>query len=313
LVYDERQHISVEVNDLDFTGRDVTLGSVSSVSVSRVVNAGEDGLELKLEPAGSIFVKASMFDLIADPRRLEAMVGSSLTKDNVAVVDLASGEKDAAETVGDNAGRALSTCSSVGRQSSNEGPDLHSGAVVLLIFELFGGRIPEEVGEPSDLQAKVSIGQSFGTNQCSAAAAIDPGSLNEKGKKNVENLANLGLKADQIAEALGEEADDVRRVMRRHGWNMEMSQKIPVLVKPGDLNQQSVIEVVLQDTKDKSFRTVAKGTMDLKKIVTSFNSRHSDILKCKYTGGDVDSPEVICELEVDVRMYALAPQDLHDR
>jgi len=133
------------------------------------------------------------------------------------------------------------------------------------------------------------------------AQQLDLGHVSQKGVKSIERLAAYGLKADEIAESLGEEEADVKRIMRKRRWNLEMPQKISVLALESDLSVTGSVDLLLHVKK----KPVARGSVPLRSILAAPNAKHSAVVSCMTT-----KTAVVARIELDMqfRMYALKPQ-----
>lgn len=170
----------------------------------------------------------------------------------------------------------------------------HTGAVAVLVCELFGGRIPSGIAAPAAVDLRCGIGKSTGFQRCAEAQKADPGTVGEKTQKSIEHLANLGLSAETIAQALGEDITEVQRIMRKRGWNLELLQKISVLLRPSDLSNATNIDVEIL-VKNKP---VATGTVSIQRILQSPTAKHSEVVQCHAKDRQV------VELDLECRFYA---------
>jgi hypothetical protein len=339
LLYDERQHISVSVFDIDLTGRSTNVGSALDVKASDIILAGQEGKWVDLLPQkgkarSQVLLKATVFDLHADPRLIEvhkfptlsskgATASSSCLRDPTfstltsspcrsqpPVPKSPQSQSAEAETEHDG--------SNVDDANTSQGTDdalslvgagniavtttREAGAVVLLACEIYGGRLMGDALTPKDLLLQVSVGEASGEKPCSEAPPTDPGTIGEKTQKTIERLAALSLTADVIAEAVGESAADVQRIMRKQGWNLECNQKICVLAHPSDLASATNISFTALTQKKKFF---GKGSLPLTRILQTTNARHSALVSLV---DEVGSPAI--DLDVELRMYALQEQKL---
>jgi len=175
----------------------------------------------------------------------------------------------------------------------------HAGAVVLLVCEVFGGRVPPDIVAPGAMEVRMNLGKAHASATCIEASKPDPGALGEKTQRSIERLAGMNLKAEAIAEALGEDLGDVERIMRRHGWNLECPQKLSALVHPEDLTSASNVHITAL-TKG---RKLAHGGVRLETILHHANARHSSVVSL------CDQGSPIMELDVEIRLFALAKQE----
>merc|ERR1711924_192111 len=177
LMYDERQHISAAILDVDFTGRAKVLGKIGTISIAEVLSAVSDGLWCDVEvstPATpsastgelpeppSLLLRAISFNLSSDMKKVEHFVESAPPVIGAAKSSLSSlSHSDVtAPTTGTNAtehvelqGAGDSFEASVlcgAHESAGENCD----SVALLVCQVFGGRLPPALAKPSDVDLR---------------------------------------------------------------------------------------------------------------------------------------------------------------
>lgn len=342
LVYDERQHVSAVVADLDFTGSVRVLGKLGAISIEDLLKTGASGLwhdlevitpapnpELSAHPA--LLLRAGLFDLNADMRKLESIVGSGSGEGAAAPVapgpSSGEGAASGAQSPTGPIIRGTSAASVVDGSMSREPVELQGrdasfsslgpccdpfaqigescDSVALLVCEVFGGRLPAALGPPSSADLRVSIGRSHGLRRATEVSPDDvPGVIADTKKWDViDKLAKHKLNTEQIALALGEEVMDVERVVRKRGQNLQCPQKITVLLRPQDLHGATDISIeVLQ--KDKP---VAVSTMPLKKVLST--SRHNEVLSFTTLSPEASETAEVAHLDIEVRLFALVQQE----
>jgi hypothetical protein len=320
LLYDERQHVSVSVYDLDLAGISYNIGSALDLKVSDIIIAGQDGKWVDLLPQkgkyrSQVLLKATAFDLIADPRKIEELQRSTTVQTTTVLSPKGLSSRHADPQT--NLEPPPQTPQDEEEVKETEGPDgidvqggpapvtttREAGAVVLLTCEVTGGRLWGDVVSPKDLVLKVNIGEASGEKPCSEAPKSEPGTMGEKQQKVIERLAAAHLTADVIAEALGETEAEVYRVMRKQGWNLECGQKICVMAHASDMASARHVTITANFIKKNRF--FGKGTVPLSRILETTNSRHSSVISLVDELGSI-----VLDIDVELRLYYLKEQPL---
>jgi phosphatidylinositol-3,4,5-trisphosphate 3-phosphatase/dual-specificity protein phosphatase PTEN len=313
LLYDERQTLNVSVFDIDLTGRSSNVGAVVDLKVADIIIAGPEGKWVDLLPQktsmrSQVLLKASVFDLTADPRQIEAYC-RKVTSSN----PVSPSEPTRAPTSPGAPGPTLQAQENAREEEAADGIDVkgnvalteaqrEAGTVVLLACEIFGGRLPGDTTLAKDVILRVSVGDAVGEQACAEAAKVDPGTMGDRTQKSIERLAAHSVTADVIAEALGESEADVNRIMRKQGWNLECSQKICVMAHPQDLSAATGVSVRAVGAKDKF---IGSGSVPLSSILQNTHARHSEVISLVDELGCI-----VLELDLEMRLYALNEQQL---
>lgn len=302
IVYDERQYVQIEIFDVDFASRSQSIGKVNNISVMEICETKDDGKWLQLtsgsgDITGEILIKVMLHDLYVNPTKLQSYVVEVQSLPDSRMESESVGQEALVdhEIVGSDDGDTAASYSCVATIIDN-----HAGAVAVLVVTVFGGICPPSLGSPSSLQMSASVGKAAAKQQCVNAKELNPGTLSEKAVKAVEKFAALGLTSDQIATALGEEANDVDRMVRKREWNIEVPQKINVLCHRSDLAGANQVLLNLQ----LKGRTVAQGKVPMSKLVShSYGNKYTDMveLQCSHGGGTVS-------LDMEIRFLALSSE-----
>lgn len=315
------------VNDVDFTGRVKTLGkSISALRISDLVAEGEKGVWLDLVPdtdtrqdvgvsAPQILLRGKLFKLRVDPHLIEEYCSSSygqILEKQLSTQSMAqqrslsaleepkSPEIDSAP-VGCFGFSSVIDCSLV---FDTHDSHIDTGAVCILICEVFGGNVPTALGEPSELSLKVSFGEASDSQRCKSVTSYDDNEppMTEKMRQSIQRLATLGLPAEVIAQSLGEDVLDVSRIMRKSGWNLNCPQKLFLFLRIGDLcsgevSQSSDVHIsVLRGTKGK---VIAAGSVPIEHIWRASFSKYASLVNCS-------ARDAVVALDLQFRMYALS-------
>lgn len=321
LVYDERQHITASVADVDFTGSVRVLGKLGAISIADVLQTGPSGtwhdLEVEAPVSGeasrsppALLVRAVMFDLSIDMRIIESLVESGES----AVIDLVESSVTLRPLSAEiSSSPSIADLSMVQEATDVQGVDdpfsnlsaCGCDSVALLVCEVFGGRLPPALGPPSSADLRMSIGGSRGIRRATEVSADPvPGAIGEKNLTIIEKLStNLKLNSEQIAAALGEEVIEVERAVRKRGQNLHCPQKITVLLRPQDLHNATEISFnVLQ--KDKA---VAVGSVPLPRVMST--SMHNEVMSFKALTAESSEPCDAADLDIELRLFALVQQE----
>jgi len=315
LVYDLRQFIHLTVFEVDFASRKSAIGSLKRtlpspstsklMALSEVVAAAADGIWLKLtdtpdDAQSEIFLSGVLHDLRAEPRRISSFITADARRFTDVDTDIA---EEAVQSP------AVASCSSlpslqcaVPAFPDDDAPDIsefvegHAGAVALLVCEIFGGHLPMSIATPASVRVEVRLGGARTVQVCKEAAKMDPGNVGEKLQKSIERFAELGLTPSQVAGALDEDLVAVEKIMRKCRWNLEVPQKVCVLLHPSHLAENKEIEVSLKLPKGKN---LVIGLIPVEALLSVRNARHSKVL----VYADEKANKV--ELDLEVGMYAL--------
>jgi hypothetical protein len=186
----------------------------------------------------------------------------------------------------------------------------HAGAVALLIVMVAGGHIPKDLCDQRALidikvhtDGAVRAGKTKVTQKVADLEPQASGTISEKHCKVINRLADQGLKAPDIAQALDEDEIEVQRIIRRRGWNMSLPQKMCVFLHQEDLEGATCIDVSLHFKK----KTIARGTVPIRHVLNHFSMRHSEILKCRSPKGNFT-----VDLDAEFRLYSLYSIDQDD-
>jgi len=330
LVYDERQHVNASLIDTDFAGRAHSVGVTSGVAVRDIVAAGDEGLWVDLQetraaaetPAtetgkAKVLLSAILYDLVADPRRLPRLVaeGGGCNSDGNVVASTAGSPKPQGrmQTTTETQSHSVSKdtkgmacedkaegCEACEKELTQEPISFgHAGAVALLVCQVCGVFLPEAVASKDQVSIQVQVGQRHGLQVAQDTGDVDAGAVSEKGIKSIQRLRKHGMEAHQIAESLGEDLADVQRILRQSSWNLEVVQKIPLLLHPSDLRHSPAVEVTVLSKS----REVARGMLPFERLMQTVTGRLSEIVKC-LTKDDSNTVQV----EVEFRLFALEPR-----
>lgn len=300
LVYDMRQFIGGVVYDVDFAGRSKPIGTLKQVPIASVVSHGEEGVWIDLidTPSGiesAILIKATLFDLQSDAKHLRECIGNDVETD----IDLdklaqtsPSQRSNGIGSLGLEESPVLEDEEVVpgigGMLGCDSAPEIeqtsaHAGAVALLICDIAGGHIPKglcehraQVDVKIHTDAGVRNGKLKATERCAELEAIASATIGEKAAKTIQRLADGGMKADAIAQALEEDEMEVHRIIRRRGWNMNVPQKLCIFLHQNDLEGAKYIDISLHLKK----KRIAKGSMPIRHVLSHFHMKHSEIVKC---------------------------------
>jgi len=322
VIYDARQHLEVEVFDMDFAGNCWPIGKVKGIQVEHLASDGGSGQWKTLEgdttgPDGTIHVTAAIFDLARDPSKLPARVLASQPKQQ----DLQQDESEETPSNSPTRQHAVdldpdmlegqlavdrldtSKEGAIAASDHNFDPEAHpepepTGSVALLVCHILGGQLPKELGQPSEVEVKLSFGEAEGIERCQDPAEGSGGHLPEKTQKRIERLVLKGFTADQIAEALGEEAADVVRFMRGASCNLSVQQKLCLHLQTSDFMEAQLVNVSIMKAKS----VLAEGTFPLSIMLESSVGKHDGEVVCTSKRGD----EV--KLDVELRLFALIPR-----
>ncbi|CAK0808097.1 unnamed protein product [Prorocentrum cordatum] len=319
VVYDARQHVDIKVLDTDFTGRSYVIGKINKVPVAQVVDKGKaHGVWMQLHGTpgranSEVFVTATVFDLTEDPSRLPPQVLAASAENEfslasqpthfitVAGTDLADGEDGEEEESEGDDGAESDDAAEEGAGQRAAGQTANS--VALLVCTLYGGQMPEEVGKPSEVDVKVAFGEAASLQRCRAPDEGSEGTLSRKTFKAVEFLATRGSTAEEVAELLDENVEDVRKAIRRITCNFRAQQKICLLLQPNDFRDSRSIHFFVQTTSKK--KVLATGKLEMSTLIDS--GRYDGQVDCVAGGGG----RRIVKLHVDLRLFALVRHDAH--
>mmetsp|Transcript_129496 Transcript_129496/g.402779 ORF Transcript_129496/g.402779 Transcript_129496/m.402779 type:complete len:242 (-) Transcript_129496:13-738(-) len=184
-------------------------------------------------------------------------------------------------------------------EGGNELPDLRSGSSALIICEVFGGHCPPELAAASGVDVQVSLGKGKDKRRCADSQKVDPGGVSEKQKRILERLAAQGLDAATIAAALDEDVADVQRIMRKCGWNLEIPQKLSLLVSDTDLSGATHIDVDCIHKK----KLLASASVPIASVLRASGMRHTEVISCKSS-----RHRQRIDLDCEFRMFALKPE-----
>eukprot|EP00928_Gymnodinium_smaydae_P082298 TRINITY_DN6566_c0_g2_i1.p1 TRINITY_DN6566_c0_g2~~TRINITY_DN6566_c0_g2_i1.p1 ORF type:complete len:1214 (-),score=201.41 TRINITY_DN6566_c0_g2_i1:217-3858(-) len=288
MVYDERQYVSLEVYDFGLARMASKIGQLEDISVATIAASGSSGYWGKLEhtPGGAaseVLLRAIVYDLHADPTMLDPYVSSEGSGQMT--------ETSEAECFGP---KCLQTASA--KESD--------AAVALLVCQVHGGRLSSTAKEePSSLSIEVCLGQARKMEECSAAAETAQGTLSEKTMRIIESLAGKSVEPKVIADALGEDVEEVIRIIRKHGWNLACHKKICSIVRPSDLAGTKSVNLRIISTKSKE--TVATCLIPLHTVLHTAQVRHCAVVTCYDSEGNA-----FVELDLETRLYALAVQEI---
>lgn len=125
--------------------------------------------------------------------------------------------------------------------------------------------------------------------------------MSEETRHTIERLAEVSVPAKDIAASLGESEEDVKRVMRKQGWNLECPQKVVLLAKVEDLKASGYVTLSVVNAK----RSIARGRIRLTDIMENEGLKHSTNVNFKDKYGTS-----ALELEVEFKLFALESRSL---
>jgi len=312
VVYDARQHVDIKVFDTDFTGRSYVIGKINKVPVAQVVDKGQ-WMQLHGTPGranSEVFVTATVFNLKEDPSKLPAQVLASSAEMEfntlasqpthfitVAGTELEEEEDDEGEDGSDEGEAESDTAEEDHGRAAGE----TANSVALLVCTLHGGQMPEEVGKPSEVDVRVNFGEATSLQRCQAPDEGSEGTLSRKTFKAVEFLATRGSTAEEVAELLDENVEDVRKAIRRITCNFRAQQKICLMLQPNDFKDSRSIHFFVQTASKK--KVLATGKLEIAKLLA--NGKYDGQVDCVAGGGG----RRIVKLHVDLRLFALERND----
>ncbi|CAK0902519.1 unnamed protein product [Prorocentrum cordatum] len=321
VIYDARQHLEVEVFDVDFAGSCWPIGRVKGIQVEHLAAEGVAQGQWKTlggETAGPdsrVHLSAAIFDLARDPSKLPARVLASQPQQQAVSVGLEAGETSGSprkQQAGDLEADLLDDQLAVRAEEgalagsdhnydSEQNADFEPeppGSVALLVCHILGGQLPRELGKPSEVEVSVSFGGAGSTERCQDPAEGSGGNLPEKTQKRIERLAQKGFAAGKIAEALGEDHADVVRCIRRASCNLSVQHKLCLHLQTSDFMNAHQVNVQIMKAK----AVLAEGTFPLSIVLESSVGTHDGEVVCTSKMG------VEVKLDVELRLFALVPR-----
>jgi len=299
--------------------------------VADIILSGHDGMWVGLLPhrttaQGQVLLKATVFDLHAHPEKVEAYINDAnqLAINTTQPKSCIPGPKPALQhrqvsgsnlppstdlmddPIYDMQETEVADGYKISGQMTTMTPvddsQREAGCVVLLTCDIFGGALASDVVTPKDVLIEVTIGNAGQRMPCSEASENVPDGVSDKTQKAIQRLAALSLTADVIAEALGESAELVQRIMRKHGWNLECTQKICLLVHQADLRSDNEVTIKAVTNKGK---LAAMGRVAFSDMLQTTNARRALVLACEDELGSKT-----LDLDTELRLYALKEQSL---
>jgi hypothetical protein len=316
LLYDERQTLTVSVFGEELTGSS-NIGAALELQVADIILSGEEGkwvglLPHKMTSQGQVLLKATVFDLYAHPEEIEGCIAdanqiainttsrrsSSAAEPSAAVDNMDGPVYDMKET---ELADGYDVSGQLVALALANDPQREAGCVLLLTCEILGGSLAHDFVTPNDVLMEVTVGKAGQKQPCSEASEDSQG-ISDKTHRAIQRLAALSLTADVIADALGENPEQVQRIMRKHGWNLECAQKICVMVHPSDLRTENKVTIKAVTGKG---AVVAMGHVTFDNILQTTNARLTLVLTCEDELGSKT-----LDLDLELRLYALRKQSL---
>lgn len=263
LLYDPRQHLSLTIYDQDFASQDDLLGRVKNLPVGDIIKAASDGLWVRLidtpeddmekdDSVGEaqVCLEAKALDLCSDRKRLESLAAAA----NAASLGELSKQKTKKrlpsmfnrKTVKHENSMDNYDYDKLRKTKTNLRASKPKGweTVAMLVCRLVSGKVAEKLGSADSVQLEVGVNKTHEKRTCADRWYGKWETVSEDVQEVIERLAKRNMGHREIAEIVKRPPHIVKRIMdKRLGFNLEILQRLCLLLGPEDLHATTPIKV----------------------------------------------------------------------